>query len=353
MLIFVYPPGLLVWHERTCNSINISVARRCWCCELENVTVGCDSAAGLVVWNMFLLTLSFKVQRHVLKTVCDGAAFHEAVCTRKVAWMGYVTFSWFCVLCVCTMNQTCYLCKIKVLILWMLFGFWASVLPRKTFNTLDNICSLHMPWWSVVAPCLATTIFTATSICRKRGFPSSLRQQSIPLWSGRLFKQWKRMCSVWMQCWCSGSVVLSHPDSVGVFGAVSELKSLKIPSEDTFAYEMNSFWTTAELRHIETWRLVLYLCAEANISSCGDYVGSILDPCGSCGHIWVTEYCSVFPSLTLIFQNLMIWMCRSHVTRPVNCLNLSVSSKLSQSAIEMQVRTNRGNAFVTCWPLYP
>ena len=153
-----------------------------------------------------------------------------------------------------------------------------------------------------------------------------------------------------------------HQDTLSVYwiGALfrspserAELKSLKIPSEDTFAYEMNSFWTTAELRHIETWRLVLYLCAEANISSCGDYVGSILDPCGSCGHIWVTEYCSVFPSLTLIFQNLMIWMCRSHVTRPVNCLNLSVSSKLSQSAIEMQVRTNRGNAFVTCWPLYP
>ena len=142
----------------------------------------------------------------------------------------------------------------------------SKCIAQENFNTLDNICSLHI--------CLHMPWFYGHFNLQKTRIPSSLRQQSIPLWSGRLFKQWKRMCSVWMQCWCSGSVVLSHPDVVGVFGAVSELKSLKIPSEDTFAYEMNSFWTTAELRHIETWRLVLYLCA-ANISSCGDYVGSM------------------------------------------------------------------------------
>jgi hypothetical protein len=49
----------------------------------------------------------------------------------------------------------------------------SKCIAQENFNTLDNICSLHiclhMPWWSVVAPCLATTIFTATSICRKRG----------------------------------------------------------------------------------------------------------------------------------------------------------------------------------------
>ena len=40
-------------------------------------------------------------------------------------------------------------------------------------------------------------------------------------------------------------MVLSHPDVVGVFGAVYELKSclksLNITSEDTFEYEMNRF----------------------------------------------------------------------------------------------------------------
>ena len=47
-------------------------------------------------WNMLFETCFywqwidvFKVQRHVLKNVCDGSVFHEAVCTRKVAWMGY------------------------------------------------------------------------------------------------------------------------------------------------------------------------------------------------------------------------------------------------------------------------
>ena len=157
----------------SCDTRELAMASTCqWredvdagiCWELKNVTVGCDSAAGLVVSNMFSLTLSFKVQRHVLKTVCDGAAFHEAVCTRKIAWMGYVTFSWFCVLCVCVHDES-NLVSLQnqgadfVNAVWVL----SKCIAQENFNTLDNICSLHiclhMPWWSVVATCLATTIF--------------------------------------------------------------------------------------------------------------------------------------------------------------------------------------------------
>lgn len=133
----------------SCDTRELAMASTCqWredvdagiCWELENVTVGCDSAAGLVVSNMFLLTLSFKVQRHVLKSVCDGAAFHEAVCTRKIAW---------CSVCV---HDESNLVSLQnqgadfVNAVWVL----SKCIAQENFNTLDNICSLHiclhMPW---------------------------------------------------------------------------------------------------------------------------------------------------------------------------------------------------------------